>query len=49
MKKTYINPEIEVVELQMKQAMLAGSDLTAGGTEDNEDNLLGRDDFGLWN
>ena len=45
MKKTYINPEIEVVELQMKQAMM----LTASGETDDELDLLNLDpSSSLW-
>ena len=32
MKKTYINPEIEVVEIQIQQQMLAGSTVQTGST-----------------
>ena len=39
MKKTYINPEIEVVELQMKQAMM----LTMSGETKDENDLLNLD------
>ena len=30
MKKTYINPEMEIVEIKMQQQMLAGSDPVLG-------------------
>lgn len=53
MKKTYINPTMEVVKLQMHQQMLAGSTLQSSDPADvNGDgnyNTLGReydfDDF----
>lgn len=51
MKKTYINPEVEVVELQMQQAMLAGSDdvLNLNGETNSLDDLLQREfGDGLW-
>ena len=53
MKKTYINPTMEVVKLQMHQQMLAGSPIqssdSADVTGDGNYNSLGReydfDDF----
>ena len=47
MKKTYINPSMEVVKLQMHQQMLAGSPLQdstpAEVNGDGNYNSLGRD------
>ena len=50
MKKTYINPEVEVVEMQMQQAMLAESGLTVTNDGVNDlDELLSRElGGGLW-
>ena len=48
MKKTYINPEVEVMEMQMQQSLLVGSDLSVGGEVDNLDDLLSRDNANLW-
>ena len=42
MKKTYINPTMEVVKLQMHQQMLAGSDPQLTGTYTGGE-VLGRD------
>ena len=39
MKKTYINPAMEVVELMPQQAILTGSILINGGTAGNGDAL----------
>jgi len=44
MKKTYINPQMEVVKMATKQPMLVpASGPTAGGSTSNVDDLLGRD------
>ena len=51
MKKTYINPEVEVVEMQMAQSMLAESGpnvLTDDTTKDIEDLLQREFGGGLW-
>ena len=48
MKKTYINPEMTVYELQMNQQILAASDLNIGGEVDDLDDLLSRDNAGLF-
>ena len=37
MKKTYINPEMEVVVLNAHQMLLAGSALSIGGSTDTVD------------
>ena len=49
MKKTYINPEVEIIEMQMTQAMMdAISGPSIGDDEvSSEDDLLSRD-FDLW-
>ena len=36
MKKTYINPEMEVVELNAKYQLMAGSDVNAHNEEPEE-------------
>ena len=41
MKKTYINPEMEVIELQIKQHILNASQI--GGTTDDPNDLLAPD------
>ena len=45
MKKTYINPEIEIIKLASQQQMLTGSTLSIDPSVEitNEDNLLSRD------
>ena len=47
MKKTYINPSMEVVKLQMHQQMLAGSPIQSSDpadvTGDGNYNSLGRE------
>ena len=51
MKKTYINPEVEVVEVQMAQSMLAesGPNVLTDETTDKIDDLLQREfGGGLW-
>ena len=51
MKKTYINPEVEVIEMQMQQSMLAesGPDILDGSETGNVDDLLQREfGSGLW-
>ena len=41
MKKEYINPELEVVDLKMNLALLAGSPLPkSGDTVDDESQIL---------
>jgi len=45
MKKTYINPELEVIKLASQQQMLTGSTLSIDPTEEisNESELLSRE------
>ncbi len=46
MKKTYINPNIEVVEIQIQQQMLAGSTVPTGTTPTDPGDSDGHfDDF----
>jgi hypothetical protein len=42
MKKQYINPSMEVVEIKAQQ-LLAGSDPTLSGTLDSTDPILSRE------
>jgi len=37
MKKTYINPEMEVIEVKADQTLLAGSPIPIGGSTDTVD------------
>ena len=46
MKKTYINPEMEIVEMKMNNAMLAGSMPKSNDEITDESSVLGRD-FGF--
>ena len=48
MKKTYINPQIEVVKFQTNTGILAGSELNKySGNVTDEKDVLGREfDFG---
>ena len=49
MKKQYINPAIEVVEMKMEQCLLEGSQkLTISGNQKNEDALGRGVDFDDW-
>ncbi len=48
MKKTYINPSIEVIKIVSQTQMLAGSGPQAGGTTSNQHELLGRDSDSDW-
>ena len=43
MKKTYINPEMDIVEMKMKNAMLAGSMPKSTDEITDESSVLGRD------
>jgi len=45
MKKTYINPELEVVILKVQQQILAGSDPQLGGEYGGGEILGHEDDF----
>lgn len=42
MKKTYINPEMEVIRMKSHYQLLAGSEIPGGG---NTDQNLGREFF----
>ncbi len=48
MKKTYINPEMEVIEVKADQTLLAGSPIPIGGSTDTVDTRELEDfDFGF--
>ena len=40
MKKTYIQPEMDVIEINVKAQILSGSDPVVSGTTSNIDDLL---------
>ena len=40
MKKTYIIPELETMDLKINQQLLAGSNPPVGGSTNNKDDLL---------
>ena len=42
MKKTYINPEMDIIKIQTQQMIAAVSGPQAGGETNNENDLLGR-------
>ena len=48
MKKTYINPEIEIVKIASKMQMLAGSDPKLGDPYNGSETVLGHDDEFDW-
>jgi hypothetical protein len=48
MKKTYINPEMAVVEMKMNNAMLAGSLSKFTTTINDENDVLSREDDWGW-
>ena len=43
MKKTYINPEIEIIKIASKMQMLAGSDPKLGDPYDGSETVLGHE------
>ena len=47
MKKTYKNPEIEIVVLNTNCQILAGSDMSARGDYDSNDVNIGARSFGF--
>lgn len=43
MKKTYINPTMEIVKIASQTQMLAGSNPTLGGSYDGSSSILSRE------
>ena len=52
MKKTYINPKMDIIKIQIQQILAGSTTMTVDASEENgvndEDAVLSRQNFNLW-